>query len=202
MQDKTNQKNRAVQVRPPIAGIIPGDYSIEFIGIRETKSVFTLQNGKCIPFCNIPGELKAKLFALMLSDEKAISDLRHMDEEDALERFVFCLFGDVDHMPDVTACGQISPSENFRCGTDCTCLGWSTKSITINGAALTARQVQVTDELASDKPDKLIAHEMGISLGTLVTHKRNLYEKAGVMSRPGLVEKAFNERIIRHGHTV
>lgn len=42
MQDKINQKNAALQVGPPIEGIILGDYNIEFIGIREIKQVFIL----------------------------------------------------------------------------------------------------------------------------------------------------------------
>jgi len=196
MQDKTNQKKAAVQVRPPIAGIIPGDYNIEFIGIRETKQVFILQNGNTVPFSEIPGTLKARIYNVMLKDEKAMADLRHLGYSEALERFVFCLFGDTDSNPDVLHNGKISPAENFRCGTDCICLQWDSKNITINGQALTKKQIAVADALSSDKPDKQIADELGIQPSTLVVHKRNIYEKAGVQSRAGLVAKVHSERLI------
>ncbi|MFP9099105.1 helix-turn-helix transcriptional regulator [Flavobacterium sp. RHBU_24] len=69
------------------------------------------------------------------------------------------------------------------------------QKISINGAALTPREVETVKHLASDKPDKQIAHEMGISTHTLVQHKANVYRKADVQSRPGLITKAFNQSI-------
>ncbi|MFP9114338.1 helix-turn-helix transcriptional regulator [Flavobacterium sp. RHBU_3] len=184
-------------MRPPIPGIIPGDYNIEFIGIIETKTVITLQNGQPIPFKNIPGLLKSKLYKKMQADDKAMESLGRMPMSEALEHFVFCLYGDVDNTPDVHANGKLGETENFRCGEDCICLGWKSKDITINGTALTPRQIQVADKLASDMPDKQIAAELGMTVNTLITHKQNVYEKAGVMSRSGFVQQAFQNRVVR-----
>lgn len=196
MQCKPNQKKPAVQARPPIPGIIPGDFNIEFIGVIGKKSVITLQNGQPIPFKDIPGLLKAKLFQKMQGDDKAMEALGHLPMSEALEHFVFCHYGAVDGTPDVYADGMLGPTENFRCGDNCVCLAWDSKNISINGYALTPREIEVADKLASDKTDNAIASELGITKSTLVIHKRNIYGKAEVGSRTGFVHKAYQEGVL------
>lgn len=197
MYHKITTKNPDGQVFKLPAGIIPGDYATELFGVRETRKVFAICNGATVPFGSINPELKARIFDKMLKDDAAMADLQGLSYEEALEEYAFCLYGLADEAPDFSACGSPGPAENFRCGGNCRCMKWASKQITINGQQLTPREVEVTEMLNSDMPDKQIADLLKISPNTLTQHKRNLYDKAGVKSRPGLIEKAFTHRVIR-----
>ncbi|MFL9844706.1 helix-turn-helix domain-containing protein [Flavobacterium rhizosphaerae] len=196
MYNKSNTKFLLPQARPLPAGLLPGDFGTELFGCRDSRKVFALVDGRTIPFTNINPALKARIFEKMLGDNPAMNDLKGMDENAALEEFAFCLFGDADHKPDFTPDGTMGEVENFRCSGNCRCLKWNSKQIRINGNTLTRREIEVADKLASDKPDKLIAQELHMSTGTLSVHKRNIYSKAGVLSRPGLLEQAYIERVV------
>ncbi|WP_417365620.1 helix-turn-helix transcriptional regulator [Flavobacterium beibuense] len=195
--DKSTQNLPISQANRLPAGIIPGDYATELFGIRETRKVFAVSNGNTIPFSNINPVLKAKIFQLMLSDDKAMEDLASITHDEALEEFAFCLYGAADNQPDFTDSGEVGKPENFICGTNCRCMAWNSKRITINGNALTPRQVEITKLLAGDTPDKKIAADLNISCSTLDGHKRLMYKKAGVQSRAGYVNRAINEHIVQ-----
>ena len=196
MHSKSNTLNNTMQGQNLPAGIIPGDFGTELFGIKETRKVFALSNGATIPFENINRVLKAKIYEMMMKDDRAMIDLQHLTVDEALEEFAFCLYGSADGAPDFTPCGTPGKTENFRCSANCRCLKWNSKNITINGNSLTPREITVLNQLNSDKPDKQIAAELDIKVPTLAQHKKNLYEKAGVQSRPGLIEAALNENLI------
>jgi len=198
MNDKSNTKKQDKQVHTLPAGIIPGDHRTELFGIRETRKVFGLCNGGTIPFAQTNPAQKAEIFALMLKDPVAMHDLRDLDHEAALEEFAFCMYGDLDDTPDFMADGSAGPSENFRCGDNCRCLNWPSKKITINGHKLTPHQVKISQELASDKPDKAIASDLNIAQSTLNGHKQNLFSAAGVSSKAGFVRKAMKHKLIQY----
>ena len=195
MSNKITTSNTDKQVIGLISGLLPGDHSVELFGIRETRKVYGLTNGKTVPFYKIPPTLKAQIFEKMLSDKVAMQDLKHLQNDEALEEYAFCIYGDADGVPDFTATG-ITTSENFTCGNNCKCLKWETKKVAIDGNNLTPRELEVTKQLARDKPDKAIADELKISHHTLRQHKRNIYDKAGVQSRSGLIEKGYKQRVI------
>ncbi|KIQ22882.1 hypothetical protein RT99_06050 [Flavobacterium sp. MEB061] len=67
----------------------------------------------------------------------------------------------------------------------------------MDGTALTIREIQIVNLMASDLPDKQIAEKLKIAKSTLNTHKQNLFEKAGVKSKSGLITKAINQKIIQ-----
>lgn len=196
MFDKLTKKKQNKQGQLPIAGLLPGDYATELFGVKETRKVFGICNGCTIPFLHIHPDLKAELFTMLLEDDKAMQDLKDMTAEAALEEYAFCLYGDADGTPDFDANGKPGTSENFTCGKNCRCLNWKNKRVNINGNPLTRREVEVTQKLASDMVDKQIAAELNISTHTLTQHKRNLFEKANVSTRTGLVQKSYNERLI------
>ncbi|OIQ22013.1 MAG: helix-turn-helix transcriptional regulator [Flavobacterium sp. MedPE-SWcel] len=196
MHSKSTKDNQFKQAFSLIPGLLPGDHSTELFGDRETRKVYGVSDGKTIPFYNIPPTLKAQIFEKMLSDKIAMQDLEHLQHDEALEEYAFCIYGDADGVADFTENGTNNSSENFTCGENCKCLKWNSKQISINGNNLTPREVQVTKQLASDKPDKAIADELKISTHTLTQHKRSLYEKAGVQSRSGLLEKGYQQRVI------
>lgn len=198
MNVKSTQKKPSAQQRHPIAGIFPGDFNTEFIGCRKTLRVHTWCNGRRIAFRDQDPTLKAMLYQRLLNDTKAMDALQYMDYDDALERFVYCLWGGADGMPDISEIGAIGPADNFNCGIDgCTCSTWASKKIKMNGSALTPREVETMQRLASDDPDKQIADDMGISTHTLTRHKVNLYAKANVMSRAGLITAGYQLNILQ-----
>ena len=197
MKDKCNTKKQDSQVHTLPAGLIPGDHRTELFGIRETRKVFALSNGRTIPFAQINPAQKAEIFELMLKDPIALNDLRNMDHDAALEEFAFCMYGDADNTPDFLPSGAAGPSENFRCSANCRCLAWKSKCIMLNGNKLTPHQVKISQELASDKPDKAIAANLNIAHSTLKVHKQNLFNVAGVASRGGFVRKAMKHKVIQ-----
>jgi len=197
MNDKFTLLNPKMQIRRLLAGILPGDCKTELFGDIKTRKVYGIRNGQTIPFKDLDNVFKASLYKRMLEDTAAMHDLRHMGWNDALEEYAFCLYGAADHSADIYDDGTAGPVENFMCGTNCRCLKWSSKSITIDGQPLTPREIQITKLLGTDKPDKEIAAILEISPDTLSVHKRAIYEKAGVQSKAGLVTKACLQGIIQ-----
>ncbi len=61
---------------------------------------------------------------------------------------------------------------------------------------LTAREKEVLGQLSKGNSYKLIASESGISLETVRTHIKNIYEKLHVHSQTEAVSKAINERLV------
>jgi DNA-binding CsgD family transcriptional regulator len=179
------------------AGLMIGDMSTELFGCRDTKRVFGLSNGKTIKFEELHPTKRALIFEKLLSDETAFEDLKHLTQAEAIERFAFCVFGAVDHEPDFDANGNIGVADNFICSNNCKCLKWQSKNITIDGNKLTPREFEIVRLLASDKPDKQISDELGISESTLNTHKKHLFEKFNVFSKSGLITKAITNKIIQ-----
>ncbi|MEM7728566.1 MAG: response regulator [Pseudomonadota bacterium] len=54
-------------------------------------------------------------------------------------------------------------------------------------AALTPREREVALAIADGKPNKIVAHELGISIRTVETHRARLMSKLGLSSLPDLV---------------
>jgi DNA-binding CsgD family transcriptional regulator len=174
-----------------------GDNSTELFGCRETKRVYALSNGQTIKFEDLNPVKRALIFEKLLSDNVAIQDLKHLSQAEAIERFAFCIYGAADHEPDFDANGNLKQADNFICSNNCQCLKWESKNITIDGNKLTPREFEIVTLLASDKPDKLIAEELGITESTLNTHKKHLFDKFHVLSKSGLITKAICNKIIQ-----
>jgi DNA-binding CsgD family transcriptional regulator len=140
--------------------------------------------------------MRAQIFTKLLDDPKAMEDLKHLNQDQAIEQFAFCIYGDADNNPDFCPDGQLKQPDNFICGNNCQCLKWESKKIKINGNRLTIREIEIPQQLATDKSDKMIADELGISQSTLDTHKSHLFEKAGVYSKAGLIVAAIDKKIV------
>lgn len=179
------------------AGLLVGDNSTELFACRSTKKVFALSNGKTIPFNELAPIKRALIFEKLLSDDKAMEDLKELNQNEAIEQFAFCVYGAADHEPDFDAEGNLQEADNFICSDNCKCLKWESKKITVDGKKLTPRQIEIVQLLASDLPDKAIADELGITESTLNTHKSQLFEKFNVASKPGLIKKAIEQKIIQ-----
>jgi len=70
------------------------------------------------------------------------------------------------------------------------------KPALINPYGLTARETDVLTSLSKGNSYKLIASEFGISIDTVRTHIKNVYEKLQVHSQAEAVAKAINEKLI------
>jgi len=70
------------------------------------------------------------------------------------------------------------------------------KPAQINPYGLTARETDVLTSLSKGNSYKLIASEYGISIDTVRTHIKNVYEKLQVHSQAEAVAKAINEKLI------
>jgi DNA-binding CsgD family transcriptional regulator len=194
MESKFTKENQIHQIP---AGLLLGDKRTEIFGCRTTKKTFFVTNGQTSHFNEICGKKKALIFEQLLNDDHAIEDLKNLPQNEAIEKFAFCIYGAADHEADFSEDGKLNKSDNFICSNDCQCLKWKSKSITIDGIPLTAREIQIVTLLASDLADKQIASELKISESTLNTHKHNLFEKASVHSKSGLITKAINQKIIQ-----
>lgn len=194
MKSKSTIKSEIHQIP---AGLLIGDKRTEIFGDRDTKQTFFLTDGKTFRFNELPGSKKAQIFEQLLNDDVAIDDLKHLSQEEAIEKFAFCNYGAADHEADFCEKGELKNHDNFICSNNCMCLKWKSKKITVDGIALTSRELQVVTLMASDLCDKQIADQLGITVSTLNTHKIHLFEKFNVHSKSGLITKAFHQKIIQ-----
>lgn len=63
--------------------------------------------------------------------------------------------------------------------------------------SLTPRQLQLLRALASGRTNKELAHDLGISEGTVKSYLKELYERLGVSSRAGAVAYGMRRGLIR-----
>lgn len=70
------------------------------------------------------------------------------------------------------------------------------KSLPENPYQLTAREKEVLTSLSKGNSYKLIAEEIFISIDTVRTHIRKIYEKLHVHSQTEAISKAINEKLV------
>ena len=75
--------------------------------------------------------------------------------------------------------------------------GFRRNEAAIRSLALTAREVEILEQLASGASNKEMARALGISPNTVKTHVARVYEKLEVQKRMQAVEKARFLAVIR-----
>ncbi len=65
---------------------------------------------------------------------------------------------------------------------------------------LTAREIDVLVQLLKGLSNKEIAEELNISIHTVISHRKNIAEKTGIKSLPGLTIYAISKKIIPPGY--
>lgn len=70
------------------------------------------------------------------------------------------------------------------------------KNMTVNPYQLTARESEILSSLSRGNSYKLIAAEFSISIDTVRTHIKRIYEKLQVHSQTEAVSKAINEGLV------
>jgi len=193
----TNSINNQNLIHRLPAGMMAGDFSTELFSERETKKVYAVSNGKTISFDEINPKMRAQIFERLLNDDRAVADLKHLNQKEAIEQYAFCVYGAADSAADFCKDGNLQEADNFICSDNCQCLNWRSKKIKIDGEVLTPRQLEIVKLLASDMCDKQIADKLGICQSTLDTHKKHLFEKCNVLSKTGLVIKLIEHKIIQ-----
>lgn len=71
------------------------------------------------------------------------------------------------------------------------------KPALVNPYGLTARENDVLTSLSKGNSYKLIASEFGLSVDTIRTHIKSIYEKLHVHSQTEAVAKALNEKLVK-----
>lgn len=194
--DANLRKSHLLHNQNRVAGTLPTDRNIEFIGIPATMEVIWFQYGNQHAFNTLPNEIFQLLADRYHTDEAAQADISEMtyDYDRQIELYTYFTFGDADFTADVID-GELQPAENYRHQLNCISLDWCTKDITLNGIALNKRELLICDMLLENDTDKLMAHRLGIAPATLDHHKRNLYKKAGVDNKAAFIIKLFKERV-------
>jgi DNA-binding CsgD family transcriptional regulator len=179
-----------------IAGLMPNDSNIEFVGKQNTMQVLWLQNGRTLEWKDLPRWAYNICKKHYITDRKAVSYFEgfNVDLDRQVEMYIYHLYGDLDATADILK-GKIQTSENFRHTTDCFSIDLDHKRITIDCVPLTKRDLKIIDFTKAGLPDKAIASELGITQSTLDFHKRNLFEKTGVQCKTELIIKALNQHI-------
>ncbi|WP_028890848.1 LuxR C-terminal-related transcriptional regulator [Tenacibaculum sp. 47A_GOM-205m] len=182
---------------PQIAGVLPGDNNIEFVGVRKTKQVLWIQNGSTRYFKDLPLRYYNLLKAAYLADAKAVEFLQEVTPHlrVQVELFTYYMYGELDCTPDIEN-GQLSLSENFRDKANCPSLLWNSKNINIGDVVLTPRQLTIVDLIGENLPDKAIASVLNISIKTLDSHKQKLFKLLNIDCKGELLKLSLKHKII------
>ena len=115
---------------------------------------------------------------------------------DRLRLHVHCKFGGLNHTPDITECGQVH-GEHWNCQcADCPLEPLYRAKLAVAHGALTQRELEIIKLLAAERSGKMICDELEITESTLNTHKRNIFDKTGFPTTPGVVAWATREGLV------
>ncbi|CAM1357633.1 helix-turn-helix transcriptional regulator [Tenacibaculum halocynthiae] len=182
---------------PQIAGVMPNDNNIEFVGVRKTKQVLWIQNGSTRYFNDLPIKVFTLLKTAFFNDIIAVNFLKSITAnlKRQVELYTYYMYGELDSTPDVKD-GVLAPSENFRDSKNCPSLLWNSKNINIGNHVLTPRQLIIIDLIGENLPDKAIAAALSISQKTFDFHKKNLFTALGVDSKMALLKLSIKYKIV------
>jgi DNA-binding CsgD family transcriptional regulator len=182
---------------PQIAGVMPNDNNVEFVGVRKTKQVLWIQNGSTRYFNDLPVRYFKLLKEAYLSDTKAVEFLSNVTNEvhHQVELYTYYMYGELDCTPDIEN-GKLATSENFRDQQDCPSLLWNSKTLNINEHILTPRQIIMIDLIGKNEPDKAMADFLKISHKTFDFHKKNLFNAVGAESKMDLLKLSLIHKIV------
>ena len=180
-----------------IAGILKSDNAIEIFGIRKTKEVRFLKNGKTLPFSMLPTNAYILLSNAYYRDTHASSYLSTFGYpvKRQVELYTYYCYGTLDHVPDIIN-GVLCAAENFRDCIDCPSLAFESKQLCIDGEPLLPREITIIDMIAMDCLDTEIAEALGITVSTLGFHKRDLFKKIDCKTRTAVLKKAMQQHIL------
>ena len=192
-----NSKIKHLKRPLQIAGLLPGDNNLEFVGIRKSKQVLWLQNGSSHYFTDLPLQYFTLLKNTYLKDHKAQRFLTRVTDNlpRQIELFTYYNWGACDGTPDIKN-GELQPVENFRHKPNCPSLLWESKYINIGTHILTPRQLVIIDLWHKGLKDSAVAVTLKISPKTLDNHKQKLFKALNVHSKYDVLILAFQSKIV------
>lgn len=157
------------------------DQSTEFFIYQDKLKV--IQNGNIKDLSELPlqtvellkNEIKANRVVNL-----ALHDLHPTSKFKRIEQFITCRFGGLDHQPDVIE-GKLQDGEYWPCPKRGSCPheGVLCKLPIVKDERLTKQDVELLQQLSTEKTNEVIAAEMHLAPGTFHQVKKYLYRKIG-----------------------
>jgi len=176
-----------------------GDSSIEFfISDKETKII---QNGKVLPFSDIPFATIKMLDEAIHADININLELHDMHPTSKLKRieqFARCRFGGLDFVGDIID-GKLQEGEYHDCPNhgNCKSEGILCKLPAYNGLKLSAQDIQLMQLLTTPLTNDVIASEMNLPMGSFHKAHRQLYDKLGIQTKQENTRIAISLNLIQ-----
>jgi len=193
-------KTRALRSSIP-AGVIEHS-GVEFFKVGSTPYAF--YNRQILSYEEFPEWIKELVYKRILQKTHALESLvswGFVTRDAQIKQFLLCTRSVLDNNPDINSRGKLQYEEYVPCdkrGGQCDFEG-KICSMTIvldNGERLTERQVQVTEKIGQDLPDKIICNDLGIKQNTLRTHKDDIKRKGLISSKSGIAVLAHQLKLI------
>ncbi|UOX35285.1 LuxR C-terminal-related transcriptional regulator [Flavobacterium sediminilitoris] len=177
-------------------------------GLLDSNVEFFSHNGE--PMATHEGKVKS-LFELPSNILKAIQ--KDLDanysvsialelagfktSSEKLKKYTVCRFGNYDNDPDYKD-GQLKTVEYFNCGHRGTCPmeGIVCDHLWVNERVISPFEISMIQQLATEKTIPVIAEELKVSINTLESRKKVLFDKLGVFSRARMVSRSYELRIL------
>ena len=180
--------------------ILPGLLDEHTEIFAHNQKAFAIHKGKTIDFFDLPKEYQEAIWSDILQEEGVFQVLEmngFITKKSKLAKVAICRYGRLDNQADISQDYQLS-HEHYDCGIreSCPMEGIVCKSVTYNGHVLSPFELKLLSLLATEDTTPVVAEKMKVSINTLDTRKKILFEKFGVLSRPRLVALAFFANLI------
>lgn len=159
------------------AGLTDSDVEI----FTSNGQLLYTQHGQVNSIDKLSPRIRNSLRREMLSNKATMTAMKRLNipASEMLSRYITCNYGGFDFTPDSNRSGSRRSAEVWDCGCRATCSFYGK----ICKAIFTVRENMVLKEISTGDPDKWIAPRLGISLGTLSVHKRNISRKKNLRSK-------------------
>ncbi len=138
----------------------------------------------------------------MIADKVAFKSLQEdmniYESTEMLIQYVKCNYGGHDYNADLS--NGKTRREYWDCGCRCQCLSEGRVCKLPKGpcGTLTPRELQITVLIAEGLPDKLIAHQLNISVNTIRSHLENIRRKIAGYNRTDITMFAIKNKLIQY----
>lgn len=178
--------------------IYPGmlDNSKEYF--MANGKLFLINNGKIQEFDDVPAHEELEL--LIEKDPLLKSTLIKMvgfNPKNQQKKLASCRFGGLNFSPDFSIDSK-NTNDYVECPNRGKCIGENIicQPIKLNGVEVTAQEVNLLKELATDKKNEAIADDLSLPLGTFNVNKTKLYRKVGIYNKPQSVFLLMKEGLL------
>lgn len=165
--------------------LYPGmrDGNLEIFFLEDEDELKAIKNGQIKDFEDLTPDDTRFLSVIIDSDEQLKSVLQdwYPDNPDVqIKQLAKCRFGGLNHLPDVTACGKITP-DYINCSLRGSCSGENIicKPIEYNGYTLSDKEIKAIRLMSTNKKNTVVCSELSIPEGSFNVFRTQLYVKLG-----------------------